>query len=176
MKAVLIFLMLFVALGTKAQLLNSGEEFHRLVLLNQSRCPLLSCPSLSLQMRTLSTLEVIKLDSQTQKYLKMVADEMSQIWGDSILEADYFSDDESEIEQIQTLSQGSSLLGYRITYSAQAFDTSSCDFRTEDRTSFLKCQPGKIIESTFVSADFMRFFQDSYAPATFVIKQSPIGI
>lgn len=171
MKAVLVFLMLFATLGAKAQLLNSGEEFHRLVQLNQSQCPLLSCPSLSLQMRTLSTLEVIKLDSQTQKYLKMVADEMSQIWGDTILEADYYSDDETQIEQIQTLYQGSSLLGYRITYSAPAWDTSSCNFRTEETTSLLKCRSGKIIESAFVSVDFMRFFQDSFAPATFVIKQ-----
>ena len=158
---------LMMATGANAQLTSSGEEFRRLVLTTQTQCPVISCSNSRIRMKTLSPAEVRNLTDETRDRLDVSANELSQIWGDTILEGDYYSDTEVHVEQIQELTVGQTMIGYRITYSAPAWETSNCDFRADDRGSFDKCQNGKIIESSFVSADFSSAFQDAYAPAIF---------
>lgn len=118
-------------------------------------------------MKTLTAAEIHNLTDETRDRLEVTANEMSQIWGDTILEGDYYSDAEVQVDQIQELTIGPTMIGYRITYSAVAWDTSTCDFQSEDKSTLKKCQSGKIMESGFVSADFSSSFQDSFAPAIF---------
>ena len=163
---ILLFSSFLMAAVASARTSSSGEEFQRLVVSAQSLCPVVACSSTSIRMKTLTAAEASELPQETRNRLDVAANELSQIWGDTILEGDYYSDEEARVDKIQLLYQDQAFVGYRITYSAKAWDTATCEFRG-DKPSLVKCQVGKIIESGFVSADFSTSFEDAHAPAIF---------
>lgn len=102
--------------------------------------------------------------------LQQIAWDQAQIWGDTILEGDYWADDEVALDLVQAVLRGGVQIAWRITYSSRAFDTSVCtpyEHADDDPTRFDDCIPGRIHESSFVSMDLKSFIRDDEAFAEF---------
>jgi hypothetical protein len=91
--------------------------------------------------------------------------ELTQIWVDTILEADFAVAHEVRLNGIQEIDKDGRLIAYRITYSDGAWETSNCSY--SETTSTEGCEPGVIIESAFVRPDFSEAWRDHRAFATF---------
>ena len=101
-------------------------------------------------------------DVRTQ--LGKIADEQAQIWADTILEGDYVAENAVNVDTVETVQVNTVFLGYRITYSSVAFDTSDCDARA----NIAACRRGKIVESTFVAPTLDTWVRDEKHMAEFV--------
>jgi hypothetical protein len=111
--------------------------------------------------------ELRNLPESLRAQLTEKAVEMAMIWADTILEGDYWAAEEVRLETVEEVGTTSGrFLGYRITYSAQAWDTSTCDFNPDQMETLKDCQMGRIVETGFVSADFKQSIQD--VPAEFI--------
>jgi hypothetical protein len=134
----------------------------------QNRCVSLSCQQEQLDRKPLTQSEILSLPEDVRGSLQNRAERLANIWSDTILEGDYWADDIVEMIQVEELFRNSELVGYRITYSSKAWDTSSCEFDSDDLTTLNACETGLIIESGFVTADFRRFERDPKALARFL--------
>jgi hypothetical protein len=92
--------------------------------------------------------------------LNSIAKAQAQIWGDTILEGDYFADGQTFLEKIEALYKDNTLIGYRIRYFEDAWDTSNCIYNPKSRQGLETCKKGFIKETSFVSADFQEVFAD----------------
>ncbi|MGZ3796078.1 MAG: hypothetical protein ACXVB1_06925 [Pseudobdellovibrionaceae bacterium] len=106
------------------------------------------------------------LSSEVKSDLDKIAFFQAQIWGDTILEGDYFSEGSVQLENVLSLFQNKSLVGYKITYSGRAWFTGDCDFDGKNTETLKDCQEGRIYESTYVSPDFKTFFSEDVANFT----------
>lgn len=100
------------------------------------------------------------LENGKLQTLQKIATKQAYIWADTILEGDYHADGETVLEEVTGIFRRSSLVGYKITYSERAWDTSSCDFDGEDLSTLAKCTEGTIRETSFVSPDFKTFIRN----------------
>ncbi len=103
--------------------------------------------------------------------LQQIAWDQAQIWGDTILEGDYWADEEVLLDLVQAVFRDGIQVAWRITYSSKAFDTSVCtpyEYADEDPARFTGCIPGRIHESSFVSMDLKSFIRDDEAFAEFI--------
>ena len=96
--------------------------------------------------------------------LDKIADEQAQIWADTILEGDYVAENAVSVDTVETVQMNTVFLGYRITYSSVAFDTSDCDAAA----NIAACRRGKIVESTFVAPTLDTWVRDENHMAEFV--------
>ena len=101
------------------------------------------------------------------KELLNVADQQTLIWPDTILEADYAADGVTQLDKVDAFYKHKKLVGYEITYSQKAWDTSSCQYDGVNLATLADCKPGRIIESSYVSPDFKEYFTDEKAYAHF---------
>ena len=101
-----------------------------------------------------------KIPAKVKATLQKVSDNQAQIWGDTILEGDYHSDGQTQLDAVVDLYENNKLIGYKITYSEKAWYTGDCDFDEEDESTLKECTPGRIQESTYVSPDFKTYFRD----------------
>ncbi|WP_413289134.1 hypothetical protein [Bdellovibrio sp. HCB337] len=108
-----------------------------------------------------------ELGTDIQAHLLQVASNQAQVWGDTILEGDYYSDGNTRLDRVSSLFENGQLIGYQITYSEGAWYTGECDFNGEE-SSLKDCAPGRIKESSFVSPNFGDFFRDDDDYADFV--------
>jgi hypothetical protein len=131
-------------------------------------CRTFGCQQDLLTRKALSGQEVASLSQVVRNSLQNRAEALSGIWGDTILEGDYYADEDVQIDKIESLYKKDEFVGYRITYSSKAWDTSTCQFDGVDLTTLESCLAGRIQESGFVSADFKRFERDHRALAEFV--------
>lgn len=106
-----------------------------------------------------------QLDTHTRAELEAIALDQAQIWGDTILEGDFAADEVVTLDLVQRVMQGGEFLGYRITYSSKAWDTSGC--RAEHAGYDPDCIEGRIAESTFVAPGLNYWFRDHTALAEF---------
>ena len=115
--------------------------------------------------------EMAALTDPLYSTLNKVAFEQAQIWSDTILEGDYHAAGQTRLDQIYALYENDILIGYRITYSEQAWDTSGCDYYNNSgqsrEDSLRSCPEGRILESSFVSPVFTTFIRDSNQFAEF---------
>jgi len=107
------------------------------------------------QRKILSAAEVAALPAHIQSQLQTAAIELAQIWGDTILEGDYEAAEEVRIDQVERLYLSLAFVAYRISYSSEAFETSSGS-------------RGRIVESGFLSSDFKQISRDAAAFARFI--------
>jgi hypothetical protein len=101
-----------------------------------------------------------QIAANVQESLSKVALVQAQIWGDTILEGDYYSAGQTQLDYVVALFQDNALIGYKITYSERAWFIGDCDFNGSDEDVLKSCREGRIHESTFVSPDFKTFFRD----------------
>lgn len=99
------------------------------------------------------------------KRLKAVAIDQAQIWADTILEGDYATDYKTRLDRAEALYEGPQLVGYYITYSEGAWDTSTCNYDGINDSTLSGCKAGRIVESVYLSPDFSdyHFVEEDYA-------------
>lgn len=112
-----------------------------------------------------------QLDAHTRAELEAIALDQAQVWGDTILEGDFVAEEAVSLDKVQKVMHNGEFLGYRITYSSKAWDTSGC--RAEHAGLDPDCIEGRIVESSFVSPDLFYWFRDDTAFAEFVPRESP---
>lgn len=167
----LIFLLigLFSFVGSAAEL-----SFNERIQEAQKQCPMLNCPGLSVQVTDLSITEYRALGTETRIQLKQLATLLAEdVWGDSILEGPYENLGRYKIDWIQKVLIDSEQAGFRVTYSDKAWDTETCDYNPEDRSTLDSCQSGRIVESAFINLALDSIYRDEEAMAEFVPDQEP---
>lgn len=115
--------------------------------------------------------DLVEVDESLFEQLLSIAQSQSEVWVDTILEGDVASLGDVRLDEIEQLMDGDSLLGYRITYSQQAWATGDCDLSkatSEDLRkpeAFAQCAEGRIYESAYVTANLSSYFADYDAVA-----------
>lgn len=109
---------------------------------------------------------VNQLPIKTRDALKHVATTQAQIWGDTILEGDYYASGRTRLDSVEAFYRNNDLVGYKIRYSEKAWYTGDCDF-DGSRESLKYCKEGRIIEGSFVSSDALTYFSDEEKYAEF---------
>ncbi len=100
--------------------------------------------------------------------LSKIAEEQAQIWADTILEGDYIAENDVNVDAIATVQMNAVFLGYRITYSSLAVETSNCDADAD----LAACVHGRIVESTFVAPSLDSWVRDAQHLAEFVPNET----
>lgn len=106
------------------------------------------------------------LSTDVRDALKLIARDQAQIWGDTILEGDYYAAGRTRLDEVLAFYKGTRLIGYKIKYSEKAWYVGDCDFNGK-RESLKGCKEGRIIEGSYVSADRQTFFSDEERYAEF---------
>lgn len=139
----------------------SSEEFYQVIenykkfCQDQCRAPFRNDPAFDSAAPGQS-----HLNEKSKVALSEAAFDQAQVWGDTILEGDYYADGKTQLDQVFSIYEGKELVGYRITYSERAWYVGDCQFNQEDESSLSECTEGRIQESSFVSADFGTVFRD----------------
>lgn len=109
-----------------------------------------------------------KIGATMQNQLGDVAYSQAQIWGDTILEGDYEVDGPVTLDSVRILRVQNKKIGYLITYSQRAWDTSTCAYDGYHHSTLEDCLLGRIVESSYVSLDLKDYFYDEKTSAVFV--------
>jgi len=88
-----------------------------------------------------------------QKALHEIAHHQSQIWGDTILEGDFYADGNVQIQKVKVLTHQNKPVGFQLTYFEKAWYTGDCVFNSNRLDSLNSCRPGRIYEASFVTHD-----------------------
>ncbi len=112
------------------------------------------------------------VSADTKERLEQAAQNLASIWGDTILEGDYYAEDLVQLDNIQMATDTNGMVYYRITYSSKAWDISTCRFNSRKLETLSTCQEGKIVEVGFVTLDFKKAAQDREYRAVFVPKKT----
>ena len=96
------------------------------------------------------------LSFDEQDHLLSVADKLTQIWGDTILEGDYEDYGSVILNKVDLIYKKTQPVAYLIHYSKPAIDTASRRF-------------GKIAEWAFVSLDYQKYFVPEFGYAQFFL-------
>jgi hypothetical protein len=115
---------------------------------------------------TLTPVDLSKntLPSDVRTQLEAISEDQAQIWGDTILEGDYVAEAAVKLEGVEVVQLNSTFMGYRVTYSSVAFDTSDCNPDLDLKA----CTPGRIVESSFVAPTLKSWIRDTAAFAEFI--------
>jgi hypothetical protein len=104
------------------------------------------------------------VNNSTRARLLEISEDQAQIWADTILGGDFLAEEEVILDRIEFVRLRDQVVGYRVTYSSWAYDTSECD--AERDLKF--CQRGRIVESSFVSTGLDSWIRDDQNYAEFV--------
>lgn len=137
----------------------SAREFRQAVRDAYKTCGSLQCASLQMQVHEADDSGLQPLPTNVMNGLDDVAFDLAQIWGDTILEGDYEAEESIQLERIEVVHIRGELAGFRITYSAKAFDHAN-------KIS------GLIRESGFTTADGVKSFVDPEGRAQFLPAQN----
>lgn len=107
-----------------------------------------------------------ELPLQLQRRLGRIANEQAQLWGDTILESDYYADGSARLDSVLALYRDNQLIAYRIEYSERAWNTADCSFDGSE-ASLNQCQEGRIAESSYVSPEGRVFINNQHGYAQF---------
>lgn len=102
----------------------------------------------------------------TKKRLREIAHEQTAVWGDTILEGDYYSSGRTRLDEVVAFYKNDQIVGYKIRYSQKAWALTDCAFNGS-RESLNHCREGRIIEGSYVSADTLTYFSDEERYAEF---------
>lgn len=143
------------------------SEFRQSIEDAQGNCPDLKCPQSSVTLKTLTTAEWASQSKEIQDFINQQVVERSAAWDDTILESDYYSTDAATLGDVASVSRGSELIGYRMSFQTRAWDTGSCPFDPEN-PDVESCDQGLIVDAAFLSVDLKEVFQDQNSFAHFV--------
>ncbi len=143
-----------VAANTGVKL--TGAQFEKLVNRTQKACPLLNCKNQPLTLVALTQAQISRLDAQTRAAFTKAMSNVADIWPDTILEGGFDTNFKFRMDQIQGVVLANQIVGYRFTFSAEAWD------ENENKA------PGRITEHAFLSQDLSVDFRDEAALAEFL--------
>lgn len=142
----------------------------------QASCPELNCPDSRAQVKALSRDEAEKLPAETQKFLRVAAKSFAEtLWPDTILESAYEVEFRMRVDGLEILSIDKKAVGYRISFSAIAWDRDQCPAFTEEEMAQKpvselikeKCLKGRVFDRTFAIPDPTGTFDDELFSAHF---------
>ena len=107
------------------------------------------------------------IESDLLKAMTRIAKTQAQVWADTILEGDFVADGYTRLDRIDEIYKHNILIGYRITYSEKAWDTSDCSYDGIRDSTLVDCTPGRIVESSYVTPDWKYYFYDDKTGARF---------
>lgn len=111
-------------------------------------------------------LRINDITTKERSLLKSVAVDQAQVWGDTILEGDYYATGRTRLDRVVAYYKAEALVGYKIQYSEKAWYTGDCQFDGK-RESLKACQEGRIVEGSYVSPDSKTYFSDEERYAEF---------
>lgn len=114
--------------------------------------------------------ELNKLSPGIQRRLESIARHQAQLWGDTILEGDYFAKNDTRLDAVIALYKNNEFIGYKIEYSETAWWVGDCDFE-DSEASLEGCEKGRIVERSYVTANAANFFNDQEHYAEFMTVQ-----
>lgn len=171
--AILALLGLLVSSVTWAdQMGPNGDKFYEEAAHYENACRNDDCQAPYSEQIVYNQKTKIKLlANETLAVLKKVASQQAQIWGDTILEGDYYSSGITRLDNVLAFYNNGQLVGYKIQYSEKAWYTGDCDF-DGSRKSLKGCKAGRISEGSYVSSDAQTYFsdEDRYAEFSFSEK------
>lgn len=121
------------------------------------------------------TVKVVKsgADEKLDERLEAEAKSAARIWGDTILEGDYYAFGDTRVGRALEISKDGKVIAYHVEYYEEAIDTGSdkC-VHDEDQSDqawafYGECTLGRIYEAVYVSADFKDREDDYERSATF---------
>jgi hypothetical protein len=133
------------------------RELRREVTKSAQVCPDLDCEQASIRAEFA---DLSQLSKAGQARLLEIAEHFVQVWGDTILEGDYIAADHFELDEVEILSHRGQATGFRISYSAQAWDTGTCNYNSEYPESIEDCLEGRIAEKAVVTLNGQGYFVD----------------
>lgn len=98
---------------------------------------------------------------------KRIANKQAYVWMDTVLEGPYISDGKTVLHSVVALFKNRHLIGYRISYSQNAWNIETCEYDSENEDSLKDCDQGSISESSWVSPALTTYFRDEDAIADF---------
>lgn len=111
------------------------------------------------------------LDVVAHARIVAIAEDQAGGWADTILEGDFVAQGDVAVEKIeavrkddQTVTATGEFVGYRVTYSARAYDVSECNASK----NLSQCRAGRIVESSFIDPALASWVRDHKAYAEFV--------
>ena len=110
----------------------------------------------------------VSVEKPVRERMLMIARDQAEIWGDTILEGDYETDGVIRLDLIEAVTRGADIVAYRITYSARAWDTSTCVYISGRPETLAGCVEGRIVESSYVTPTLDRWVSDITHMAVFV--------
>lgn len=134
----------------------NGVQFEKLVSRSQKLCPSLDCKEQPLSLVDLNQTQISRLDAQTRTAFMKAMGNVADIWPDTILEGGYDTNFKLRMDKIQAVMFAKQMIGYRFTFSAEAWD------ENENKA------PGRIVENGFLSQDLSRSFRDEADLASFM--------
>jgi hypothetical protein len=149
---------------------SSHSSFRKLIDAGQKTCVDLHCANAAVTAQAMTKSEMSALDKETLQKLNTLCERMAEaVWPDTILEGPYVASFQVKITHIEALIQTSTkkMLGYRLTYTDQAWDTDHCDYDPTKPNSLRSCEPGFLVESLFVSTSTDEAFRDAYGSVEF---------
>jgi hypothetical protein len=145
----------FLALATIAQ---ANEELKNKISIAQESCPTLQCVESDVQLIKLTKTQMRALPRALLLEFRNVAEQIAnEIWPETELEDFYGKAGHVNLESIGEVYHGRTLIAYRVTYSLTAWGKNSH-------------QLGKLVESAFISTDFLEIFRDEKDTAHFVAE------
>ena len=90
---------------------------------------------------------------ELQEQARLASVAQAQIWGDTILEGDFYAAGHTRVDAVVAIYQGQELVAYKLLYSEKSWDTSTCAYDGR-RSSLAGCTIGRIAESSFSLPDF----------------------
>ena len=145
---------------------QNGDKFYEEAAHFENACKQMTCAAPYSKVVLLSATGVNKLDKLAMTRLSEIALDQAQIWGDTILEGDYYADGQTQLDGVTAIYKNNDLIGYKIAYSEKAWYTGQCEFNGHAET-LVSCQEGRIHEETYVSGDTQTYFGDEDKRAQF---------
>ena len=159
-------LLMTILLASRSVL--AASKFEMQVRSAQKSCPTLACSKSTLQLRKLTGDELRRLSPATLKSLKEVGNYVSRtLWPDTILEGPFYVQFQIRVEKVERVIEKGSAIGWRVTYSDQAWNIDTCNFDERNMKTLEKCEAGRIFESAFADNNFSSVFRDDNAYATY---------
>jgi len=104
--------------------------------------------------------EFSDISDRQKQTLTELANDLAQVWGDTILEGDYYADGHTVLDRVEVLYKNGETFAYKIRYYENAYYTGECDFDGRRRQTLQGCEPGRIVESSYLSSDLKLYFRD----------------
>lgn len=160
------------ALSLADQMGPDGDKFYEEAAHFENACITGECQGLySKKVVYNQKRRINQLSAKERTLLKAVAFDQAQVWGDTILEGDYYSSGRTRLDEVIAFYKVDQLVGYKIQYSEKAWYTGDCAFNGT-RASLQGCQEGRIVEGSYVSPDTQTYFSDEERYAEFSFTEN----